>query len=90
LIVSTSCQTRTRVELIDDADYRRALIAALPDPPQVPAFPVLHWTYKDGLYGLSEQDADILLNFVENSYSEFSYDYQKWLEELDIILKKVN
>lgn len=88
--VLTSCQTRTRVELRDDADYRKALIAALPDPPQLPRFPELHWTYKDGLYGLSESDADILLDFMENSLCEFSFDYMKWLEELDIILNKIN
>ena len=76
--------------MVDDADFRKALISALPNPPQLPTFPVLHWTYKDGLYGLSETDADVLLDFVENSYSEFSFDYTKWLEELDIILKKVN
>ena len=90
LTASTSCQTRTRVELVDDADFRKALISALPEPPQLPQFPVLHWTYKDGLYGLSESDADKLLDFVENSYMEFSFDYAKWKEQLDIILKKIN
>ena len=36
------------------------------------------------------KDADLLLDFVENSLAEFSFDYEKWLEEVDIILKKVN
>lgn len=58
----------------------------LPKAPELPQFPQLYWTYQDGLYGLSEADVDVLLDFVENSLSEFSFDFKAWQDQVNIII----
>jgi len=37
-----------------------------PEAPTIPAFPTLNWTYQNGLYCISETDADKLLDYGEN------------------------
>lgn len=84
LIVSTSCQTNAA-----DRQSRELIASFLPKAPELPQFPSLYWTYKNGLYGLSEADVDVLLDFVENSLAEFSFDYMAWQDQVNIIIEKL-
>lgn len=88
LIGSTACQTRS-LEPFEDKVAREAILTVLPEAPSLPNFPSLGWTYIDGLYGLSESDVDLLLDYMENDLPEFAFDYRLWLEQLNIVLNKL-
>lgn len=88
--ILTACKTVETVAVKpDETMAREALVALLPDPPEVPELPALHWSYKDGLYGLSEEDVDRFLNFKENTLPGFAFDYRAWIEEVEVVLKKL-
>ena len=92
LIVSilTACRTVETVAVKpDETTAREAMVALLPDPPEVPELPALHWSYKDGLYGLSEEDVDRFLNFKENTLPGFVFDYRAWIEEVQVVLNNL-
>ena len=86
LIGSTACRT----SVVDTEKESRQIIASmLPKAPELPSFPTLYWTYKDGLYGLSESDVDLLLDFGENSLAEFAFDYSAWQSQVEVIINKL-
>ena len=69
LAVSTGCET---AEIPDESPYEEILIGMIPDLPDLPLFPELHWKLEEnGRYSISEEDADRLLRFeIERYQSE--------------------
>lgn len=57
-----------------------------PEAPTIPAFPELAWSYKNGLYCITEEDADRLLDYGENGLPLFSLRYDQYRRRMSIIL----
>jgi len=57
-----------------------------PEAPTIPTFPTLNWTYRDGLYGIPEADADALLDYGENELPLFAHHYDQYLRQMRLIL----
>ena len=84
LIVSTGC---TSVPTGQENDpYRQVLVSMAPEAPTIPAFPTLNWTYQNGLYCISETDADELLDYGENELPLFAHRYEQYLRQIGLIL----
>ncbi len=77
------------MEQVDETTAREALVEMLPDPPDVPTLPALHWRYQDGLYGLSEEDADRFLDFKENVLQAFKIEIDAWVDEVLVIMQQL-
>jgi len=58
----------------------------VPELPEIPAWPVLHWTYNDGFYCLSEADADKLLDYMENRMPLYIFEISRYEEELGAVI----
>lgn len=58
----------------------------VPELPEVPEFPVLHWSYSDGLYSIGEEGVDNLLDYGENLIPRFRWELEQYKEQLDIVL----
>lgn len=87
LSVLTSC---TSTETIEPApDYREVLKAMIPSLPEIPSMPELTWSFKDGLYCITESDADKLLDYGENRIPLFRYELNLYKRQLDIVLKQL-
>ena len=84
LIVSTGCTSVPTIEASDP--YRQALVSMAPEAPTIPAFPTLNWTYQNGLYCISETDADKLLDYGENELPLFAHRYEQYLRQIGLIL----
>ncbi len=65
------------------------MVSMVPSLPEIPSFPVLHWTYRDGLYGLEEEDADRLLDYGENALPLYAYEMKTYSEKLDAVLSRL-
>ena len=63
------------------------LVNLIPDLPELPAFPELHWTYNEGLYCISESDVDRLLDYAENKLPIYRYEMELYGKQLDVILE---
>jgi len=84
LIVLAGC---TSVPTVEENDpYRQALVSMAPKAPTIPAFPTLKWTYQNGLYCISETDADKLLDYGENELPLFAHHYDQYLRQMRLIL----
>ncbi|MDD3824137.1 MAG: hypothetical protein PHR90_10480 [Sphaerochaetaceae bacterium] len=66
--------------------YRRVLISMAPEAPDIPAFPALNWSHADGRYGITEEDADALLDYGENVLPLFAYRYWQYQRQMRLIL----
>ena len=89
-MLTAGCKTVvTAAENPDETPARELMVAMLPSPPEAPVLPSLHWSYQDGLYGLSEEDADKILDFKENVLPGFVEDYKAWIEEVYVVLKNL-
>ena len=84
LIVSIGCTSTPTVEVSDP--YRQTLVSMAPEGPTIPAFPTLNWTYQNGLYCISETDADKLLDYGENALPLFAHHYDQYLRQMRLIL----
>ena len=85
LLASTGCTSMPTKEANDP--YRDILISMAPEVPNLPPFPELGWSYGDDLYCLSEEDADKLLNYGENTLPLFRYELNLYTRQLHIILE---
>ena len=65
------------------------MVSMVPSLPEIPSFPVLHWTYRDGLYGLEEEDADRLLDYGENALPLFVHELKTYEAKLDAVLSRL-
>lgn len=52
----------------------------------MPVFPALAWSYENGLYCITEEDADKLLDYGENGLPLFSLRYDQYRRRMSIIL----
>lgn len=84
LTVSTGC---TSVPTVEESDpYHHILVSMAPEAPNIPLFPTLSWSYENGLYCISEADADALLDYGENELPLFAHRYSQYLRQMRIIL----
>lgn len=91
LSVSTGCTSTQQVSRTEEIseDWRAfvsTMVSMIPKLPELPSFPVLHWTYRDGLYGLEEEDADRLLDYGENALPLYVHEMNTYREKLDAVL----
>ena len=84
LIVSTACTSVPTVPA--DDPYREVLVSMAPEAPVIPAFPELNWTYQNGLYCITEEDADRLLDYGENELPLFAHQYDQYQRRMHLIL----
>jgi len=84
LTVSTGCMS-VPIKVADDP-YREILVSMAPETPTLPTFPTLNWTYQNGLYCISEEDADKLLDYGENELPLFSQRYDQYQRRMRLIL----
>ena len=88
--ILAGCRTvETIAEKPDETAARETIVMMLPEPPAVPSLPSLRWSYKDGLYGLSEEDVDKFLDFRDNVLPAFVFDYEAWIQEVKVVLNKL-
>jgi hypothetical protein len=85
LIGSTGCTT-TEVQPKQEDSYTQVLLSMIPELPKVPDFPVLSWSYSDGLYSISEEDVDRLLDYGENRIPRFRWELEQYSKSLETIL----
>ena len=84
LIVSTGC---TSVPTVEENDpYRQVLVSMAPEAPTIPVFPALNWSYADGRYCITEEDADALLDYGENALPLFAHRYDQYVRQIRLIL----
>jgi hypothetical protein len=57
-----------------------------PEAPDIPAFPTLSWSYADGRYCITEEDADALLDYGENELPLFAHRYGQYVRQMRLIL----
>ena len=88
--IPTACKTVETIAVKpDETTARETLVMMLPDPPEVPELPALRWSYKDGLYSLTEEDVDKWLNYKENTLPGFVFDYRAWIEEVKVVMNNL-
>lgn len=85
LTVSTGCTT-TEPKTVQDSTYKEVLLDMIPELPEPPQFPVLHWSYSDGLYSIGEEDVDKLLDYGENKLPRFRWELEQYRKNLDVVL----
>ena len=84
LTVSTAC---TSVPTAQENDpFRDVLVSMAPEAPTIPTFPTLNWTYQNGLYCITEEDADKLLDYGENELLIFAQRYDQYRRQMSLIL----
>lgn len=83
LIGSTSCKS-TQTDPLEDR--QEILVGMLPDLPELPEWPKLNWQFFDGMYAISEADADKILNYWENEIPNYKYELEKYQKKLDAVI----
>lgn len=63
------------------------MLDMVPELPVVPAFPVLHWSYSNGLYSIEEDDVDRLLDYGENRIPRFRWELEQYQKKLETVLQ---
>ena len=89
LIACTSTNRSSNTEEVSESFnvYVKTILSDFPHLPEVPSFPELHWTYNDGLYGISEEAVDKLLNYAENTIPLFKHNLETYEEKVNVIIK---
>lgn len=82
LTASTGCRTVAGT----DSAYREILVSMAPELPNLPVWPEVSWSFKDGLYCLSEEDVDKVLDYLENSIPTYLFELERYRYELDSVL----
>lgn len=83
LAVSTGCET---AKIPDESPYEEILIGMIPDLPDLPLFPELHWKLEEnGRYSISEEDADRLLDYRDNELPLYRFEIERYQSELRVI-----
>jgi hypothetical protein len=58
----------------------------IPSLPEVPSLPLLTWSFKDGMYSISESDVDKLLDYGENTLPLFKFELDVYKRQVEIII----
>ena len=83
LTALTGCGT---TEIPDESPYEEILIGMIPDLPELPSFPELHWVLEaNGRYSISEEDADRLLDYRDNELPLYCFEIERYQSELRVI-----
>ena len=87
----TACTSTNRVSNTEEVSkewilYVKTILSDFPPLPEVPSFPELYWTYKDGLYGIDEEAVDKLLNYAENAIPLFKHNLETYEEKVNVII----
>lgn len=86
LLGSTGCMTTEVQPKLEDS-YTQVLLGMIPELPEVPDFPALSWSYSNGLYSISEEDVDKLLDYGENMIPRFRWDLEQYEKKLNVIVQ---
>jgi hypothetical protein len=86
LLASTACRTPCQTATGSEA-YRVILYSMVGDLPSFPDWPDVEWTFRDGLYCLTEDDADRILDYAENALPLFLWELKQRERRLDIMLE---
>ena len=81
--VSISCKTPVEAQ-VETSDIIREMA---PEIPELPSWPQLTWIYKDGLYCLSEEDADKILDYWENKIPAYLLEMDVYKAKLKTVLE---
>ena len=87
LTVLTGCQRSSGVS--EPSYYAAIVLDMVPKLPEVPVFPVLHWTEENGKYCISASDADALLDYGENQMPMFRHELMQYEKKLEILLESL-
>ena len=82
-IVLIGCKSTEQTPL---EDRQEILIGMLPDLPELPEWPKLEWHYTDGMYCISETDADRILDYWENQIPNYKYELEKYQKKLAAVV----
>ncbi len=82
LPVSTGC----RSVAASDSAFREILTDGIPVLPSLPPWPDVEWTYGDGWYRLDEEDADKVLDWLENGIPAYKHELDVYGKQLDAVL----
>lgn len=89
LIGLISCTTvKADINKVEES-YKDTVISLYKNPPTLPSFPQLSWVYQDGMYCISESDADKLISYVENDLASFKSDYEVYVYTVEQILESI-
>ena len=83
LSVSIGCQTGSE----SSDGYRSIVIGMVPELPVLPELSALSWQYQDGRYSISEDDADLFLDYGENRIPIYLHEMGVYREKMEILLE---
>lgn len=75
LLVSTGCRTAARS---DSDPFAQTLALMIPQLPEVPTWPEVTWIWSDGLYCLTEEDVDKVLDYLENQMPLYRFEMDQY------------
>lgn len=58
----------------------------VPELPELPKWPKLHWEFRDGFYCLDEADVDKVLDYWENRIPLYRSEIEIYKQKMKIIL----
>ncbi len=61
----------------------------MPNLPELPEFPELQWSYAEGLYSITEEDVDKLLDYGENQIPLFTWSLEVYQKQVQIIMDEI-
>lgn len=62
------------------------LLEMLPEVPSLPSFPEITWVLVDDQYAISADDADKLLDYMENQIPTYSFEMEQYKKKLEILV----
>lgn len=62
------------------------LASEVPDLPRIPEWPDVRWSYRDGMYCLSEEDVDRVLDYLENAMPLYRFEMERYGRQLETVL----
>jgi hypothetical protein len=83
LLVLTGCQSLHPVA--EDKAYNTVMVNLLTGLNTDLVLPEVMWIYHDGMYCLSEEDADRILDFKENTLPQFLWELEQYKKEINIV-----
>ena len=61
----------------------------MPSLPSFPKWPDVAWYFQNGMYCLSEEDADRILDFGENRLVRFEHELEQYRRKAEIIFQSL-
>ena len=86
MLLASSVSTGCRTVSATDRKAIGILASEVPDLPEMPEWPDVRWSYQDGMYCLSEEDVDRILDYLENSMPLYRFEMENYERQLRIVL----